>query len=160
MNCSKVGELSYRDLAEMMAERGLSMAQTTIMHWVHYYALEFERRWNQFARLVRASLGVDETYVKIRGKYRNIGRLIARAKPWTSVLAAGAMSPRPKHSFARRSNAASHRSMDEMKADGQIPEGTKARSSKYLNNLIDQDPPPGSPEAADGAAGGLVIIQS
>jgi transposase-like protein len=26
-----------------------------------------------------------------------------------------------------------------MKADGQIPEDTKVRSSKYLNNLIEQD---------------------
>jgi transposase-like protein len=26
-----------------------------------------------------------------------------------------------------------------MKTDGQIPEGTEVRSSKYLNNLIEQD---------------------
>jgi transposase-like protein len=64
MNCSKVGELSYRDLVEMMAA----------------WFLEFERRWSQFARPVRASWRVDETYVKIRGKYRSTRRLIARAK--------------------------------------------------------------------------------
>src|ERR1700739_2598742 len=38
-------KLSFRDLVEMMAERGLSMAHTTIMRWVHHYAPEFERRW-------------------------------------------------------------------------------------------------------------------
>ena len=43
-------KLSFRDLVEMMAERGLSMAHTTIMRWVHHYAPEFERRWNRFAR--------------------------------------------------------------------------------------------------------------
>ena len=43
-------KLSYRDLVEMMAERGLSLAHTTIMRWVHHYAPEFERRWNRFAR--------------------------------------------------------------------------------------------------------------
>src|SRR5450432_4813867 len=43
-------KLSYRDLVEMMAERGLSMVHTTIMRWVHHYSPEFERRWNQFAR--------------------------------------------------------------------------------------------------------------
>ena len=43
-------KLSFRDLVEMMAERGLSMAHTTIMRWVHHYVPEFERRWNQFAR--------------------------------------------------------------------------------------------------------------
>ena len=60
-------KLSFRDLVEMMAERGLSMAHTTIMRWVHHYVPEFERRWNRFARPVGPSWRVDETYVKIRG---------------------------------------------------------------------------------------------
>jgi transposase-like protein len=38
-------KLSLRDLVEMMAERGLSMAHTTIMRWVQRYAPEFEKRW-------------------------------------------------------------------------------------------------------------------
>src|SRR5712672_121308 len=37
--------LSLRDLVEMMAERGLSLAHTTIMRWVWRYAPEFEKRW-------------------------------------------------------------------------------------------------------------------
>ena len=36
-------KLSFRDLVEIMAERGLSMAHTTIMHWVHHYVPAFER---------------------------------------------------------------------------------------------------------------------
>jgi transposase-like protein len=35
--------------------------------------------------------------------------------------------------------AASHRAVREMKAEGQMPTDTKLRSSKYLNNLIEQD---------------------
>ena len=42
-------KLSYRDLVEIMAERGLSLVHATIMPWVHDYAPEFERRWNRFA---------------------------------------------------------------------------------------------------------------
>src|SRR6516225_1259077 len=38
-------KLSLRDLVEMMVERGLSMAHTTIMRWVQRYAPEFEKRW-------------------------------------------------------------------------------------------------------------------
>jgi transposase-like protein len=60
-------KLSSRDLVEMMAERGLSMAHTTIMRWVHHYTPPFERRWVRFARLVGPSWCVDETYGKIRG---------------------------------------------------------------------------------------------
>jgi transposase-like protein len=62
-------KLSLRDLVEMMAERGLSMAHTTIMRWVQRYAPEFEKRWRRFARAVGRSWRVDETYVKIRGKW-------------------------------------------------------------------------------------------
>ena len=40
-------KLSLRDLVEMMAERGLSMAHTTIMRWVQHCAPEFEKRWRR-----------------------------------------------------------------------------------------------------------------
>src|ERR1700720_3207961 len=66
-------KLSLRDLVEMMAERGLSMAHTTIMRWVQCYAPEFEKRWRRFARAVGRSWRVDETYVKIRGQWRGSG---------------------------------------------------------------------------------------
>jgi hypothetical protein len=45
-------KVSLRDLVEMMAERGLSMAHTTIMRWVQRYAPEFEKRWRRYARSV------------------------------------------------------------------------------------------------------------
>ena len=43
-----VSSSAYRDLVEMMADRGSSLAHTTIMRWVHHYTPEFERRWNRF----------------------------------------------------------------------------------------------------------------
>ena len=38
-------KLSLRDLVEMMAERGLSLAHTTILRWVRRYTPEFVKRW-------------------------------------------------------------------------------------------------------------------
>jgi transposase-like protein len=64
-------KLSYRDLLEMMAERGLAVAHTTIMRWVQRYVPVFEKRWNRYARMTRRSWRVDETYVKIRGPSRS-----------------------------------------------------------------------------------------
>jgi transposase-like protein len=42
-------KLSFRDLVEMMAERGISLSHTTIMRWIARYVPEFEKRWNRFA---------------------------------------------------------------------------------------------------------------
>ena len=63
-------KLSLRDLVEMMAERGLSIAHTTIMRWVQHDAPEFEKRWQRYARSVGRSWRVDETRkIEIRGDW-------------------------------------------------------------------------------------------
>jgi transposase-like protein len=59
-------KLSLRDLLKMVAERGLSLAHTTILRWVQRYSPEFVKRWNRFATPAGQSWRVDETYVKIR----------------------------------------------------------------------------------------------
>ena len=84
--CDFKPQLPLPNLVEMMAERGLSLAHTTIMRWVHSYVPEFERRWNRFARPAGSSWRVDETYVKIRGKWviTCIGRWTARVRRWIS----------------------------------------------------------------------------
>src|SRR5437870_10217733 len=72
-------KLSLRDLVEMMAERGLSMAHTTIMRWVLRYAPEFETHWRRFGLAVGRSWRVDETYVKIRGEWCYLYCAVGRA---------------------------------------------------------------------------------
>ena len=62
-------KLSLRDLVAMVSERGLSLAHTTIMRWVKRFTPEFVKRWNRFATAAGRSWRVDETYVKIRGKW-------------------------------------------------------------------------------------------
>ena len=72
-------KLSFRDLVEMMAERGVALAHTTIMRWVQRYAPEFEKRWNRFACKVGRSWRVDETYVKIKGRWTYLYRAVDSA---------------------------------------------------------------------------------
>ena len=69
-------KLSFRDLVEMMAERGISLAHTTIMRWISRYVPEFEKRWNRFACRAGASWRVDETYVKIKGRWTYLYRAV------------------------------------------------------------------------------------
>jgi transposase-like protein len=60
-------KLSARDLVEMMAERGVVLAHTTILRWVQRYVPEFEKRWNQYARPVGDSWRCDETFHEMPG---------------------------------------------------------------------------------------------
>jgi transposase-like protein len=68
--------LSYRDLVEMMAQRGIKVAHSTILRWVTRYIPEFEKRWKRIAKTVGTSWRVDETYVKIKAKWHYLYRAV------------------------------------------------------------------------------------
>jgi len=77
-------KLSYRDLQAIMAERGISVAHTTILRWVQRYVPEFEKHWQRYAQPVGRSWRVDETYIKIKGKWpTSIVLSIEKDTPWT-----------------------------------------------------------------------------
>ena len=63
--------ISYRDLEQMMGERGVPVDQSTIYRWVQKYAPEIEKRlrW-QWRRPKSTSWRVDETYVGSVAKFR------------------------------------------------------------------------------------------
>ena len=53
-------KLSYRDLVNMVSERGIGLAHTTILRWVQHYTPEFEQRWSRYARPVGVPGGVTK----------------------------------------------------------------------------------------------------
>ncbi|HFF3743368.1 TPA: IS6 family transposase, partial [Bacillus cereus] len=61
--------LSFRDLVEMMEERGLFLAHTTIMRWVHQYGPELDKRIRRHLKQTNDSWRVDETYIKGQWMY-------------------------------------------------------------------------------------------
>lgn len=66
--------LSYRDLEEMMCDRGLSVDHTTIFRWVQRYAPELDKRCRPFLKRTNDSYRIDETYVRVRGSWKYLYR--------------------------------------------------------------------------------------
>ena len=69
-------KLSLRDLVEMKGERGLKLADTTIKRSVQRYVPEFEKSWARDARKVGRPWRVDETCLKVRGRWVYLYRTV------------------------------------------------------------------------------------
>jgi transposase-like protein len=146
-------KLSSRDLVQMMAERGVLLAHTTILRWVRRYVPDFEKRWQAYARPVGDSWRVDETYLKIKGQWVYLYRAVDKqghtvdfllSKRRDVVAAKRFFSHAAKQHGAPRvitldGYAASHRAVTNLKAAGTLPRRVRVRSCKYLNNGVEQD---------------------
>ncbi|MBW4422303.1 MAG: IS6 family transposase [Myxacorys californica WJT36-NPBG1] len=147
--------LSYRDLEEMMAERGVAVDHSTLNRWVLRFAPELDKRMRPFLNPTNDSWRVDETYIQIRGEWKYLYRAVdsegntldfmlsakrdgkAAARFFRKVL-------RAKHTQMPRvitvdKNAAYPVAVNELKQEKTLKAETELRQSKYLNNLIEQD---------------------
>jgi transposase-like protein len=68
--------LSYRDVEELLAERGLLVDHVTVWRWVQRYAPELRRRLGSRLRPTNDSWRLDETYVRVKGKWRYLYRAV------------------------------------------------------------------------------------
>ncbi len=68
--------LSYRDLEEMMLERGLHVDHTTIYRWVQRYAPELDKRCRPHLKACNDSWKVDETYIKVKKVWMYLYRAV------------------------------------------------------------------------------------
>jgi transposase-like protein len=71
--------LSYRQVAEMVNERGMKVSHTTILRWVQQYGPELDKRCRPYLRSTNDSWRVDETYIKVLGKPKYLDRAVASA---------------------------------------------------------------------------------
>ena len=68
--------LSYRDVEELLTERGIPADHTTIWRWVQCYAPELNKRCRQQLKPTNGSWRVDETYVRAKGKWVYLYRAV------------------------------------------------------------------------------------
>ena len=69
--------LSLRDVEELLTERGLEADHTTIWRWVQRYGPELEQRMRRHLKPTNKSWRVDETYVRVKGRWCYLYRAIA-----------------------------------------------------------------------------------
>ena len=68
--------LSYRDIEELMEERGVDVDHSTVQRWVVRYAPELEEQFRQKKRLTGGSWRMDETYIKVKGEWKYYYRAV------------------------------------------------------------------------------------
>ncbi|MDB4170608.1 IS6 family transposase [Polaribacter sp.] len=68
--------LSYRDVEELLAIRGVKVDHSTIQRWVFKFSKEIEYNMNQRKKQVTNSWRLDETYIKVSGKDRFLYRAV------------------------------------------------------------------------------------
>jgi hypothetical protein len=73
--------ISYRQLEEMMRERGAVVDHSTLNRWVIKYAPEVEKQFRRRQRPVGKSWRMDETYVRIKGQWKYLYRAVLRSVP-------------------------------------------------------------------------------
>ncbi|AXR14831.1 MULTISPECIES: IS6 family transposase [Bacillus] len=147
--------LSFRDLVEMMEERGLSLAHTTIMRWVHQYGPEFDKRIRRYLKQTNDSWRVDETYVKVKGQWMYLYRAVDSEGNTIDFYLSKMRDHKAAKRFFKKDLRFSHVSkprvitvdknpaypiaIKKLKNEKKIPEDTLTRQLKYLNNIVEQD---------------------
>ncbi|PGZ95174.1 IS6 family transposase [Bacillus pseudomycoides] len=147
--------LSFRDLVEMMEERGLSIAHTTIMRWIHQYGPELDKRIRGHLKQINNSWRVDETYIKVKGQWMYLYRAVDSEGNTIDFYLSKTRDAKSAKCFFKKALASSHVSqprvitvdknpayplaIQELKEEKRMPEGIQIRKSKYLNNIVEQD---------------------
>src|SRR3712207_3755796 len=140
--------LSYEDVAEWLAERGITVDPSTVYDWVR----AFTPRFMAAARAFRAQVGrrwrVDETYLQIGGRWRYLFRAIDEHRQIIDVYLSHRRDRTAAHAFFEAAITTSTVTPTRGTTDtatcypparrAVLPEA-EHRSSKYLNNGLERD---------------------
>lgn len=147
--------LSYRNLQEIMEERGLYINHTTIYRWVIEYSLILNRGLRKHLKATGDSWRTDETYLKINGNWMYLYRAVDQEGQTIDFWLSRKKDRKAARKFFRKALSSPHNSnprvittdkyvatikavKHEIKNKRLSPK-TKHRSSKYMNNIIEQD---------------------
>lgn len=149
--------LSYRDIEELMSERGVTVDHSTIQRWVIKYSLLLEAEMRKKKKPIGVSWRMDETYIKVNGKYvylyravdkdgNTIDFMLSEKRDRASVMrffkkAIGNNGLPEKITIDKSgaNTAACHRLNMLLFLAGLYSMLIEVRRIKYLNNMVEQD---------------------
>jgi transposase-like protein len=76
VRCYLMFPITYRDLELLLVDRGLTVDHTSVFRWIQAYATELEKRLRPHLRMSNGSWRVDETYVKVKGRWMYLYRAV------------------------------------------------------------------------------------
>src|ERR1700732_4717546 len=147
--------LSLRDVEELLDERGLQADHTTVWRWVQRYGPELEQRIRRHLKPTNKSWRVDETYVRVQGRWCYLYRAVDSAGATIDFLLSALRDADAAKRLFR--NALSDRShpqpsvintdlapiygaaIADIKKEGTLRRRRRHRPVQYLNNIIEQD---------------------
>ncbi len=146
--------LSYRDIEEIMAERGVEVDHSTINRWVVKYAPKLEAEFRKrHKNKVGSSWRFDETYIKVKGQwcylYRSVdkfgdtidfilskNRNKVSAKRFLNKTIGNSGCPEKVTVDESGANTSALTSINNSLSD---LDKIEIRQIKYLNNIVEQD---------------------
>ncbi|MFN2393891.1 MAG: IS6 family transposase [Pyrinomonadaceae bacterium] len=148
-------QLSYRDVEEMIEERGLEVHHSTVWRWVQTYAPEINKRIRPHLKMSGTSYRVDETYIKVGKQCKYLYRAVDKEGNTIEFMLSAKRDVSAAKRFFKKMMRADHRrlpfsiSVDKNAAypdaftaaqdENVLPKDCTLRRVKYLNNVIEQD---------------------
>jgi len=143
--------LSYRDIEEMMAERGFTVDHSTINRWVLHYSPQLDVAFRRKKKRVGHRWRMDETYVKIKGQWKYYYRAVDKQGQTIDFLLTATRDKKAASRFLRKAikengkpslvnidqSGANKAGLQQVNRDHHTR--IKIRQCKYLNNIIEQD---------------------
>ena len=145
--------LSFRNLEELMAERKLNVDHVTIWRWVQRYAPELNRRCRPELRRTNGSWRVDETYLRVAGKWTYLYRAVDSSGATIDFLLSSRRDAAAAKRFLQKAlqghprprvinvdgNPSYPKVIAELKKTGELGRRCRCRPVRYLNNIVEQD---------------------
>jgi putative transposase len=143
--------LSYRHVEELIEERGVPIDHATIQRWVVKYSPQLEEAFHRWKRPVGHSWRMDETYIKVKGQWRYLYRVVDKQGQPIDFLLTEHRDTEAALRFLkkaiRRNGLPEKMTIDGSEANEAAikryneEHGTHIiiRQVKYLNNMVEQD---------------------